>query len=66
MFEREIAERNIKGVEPEICIIVEKDSCGPFYYVGFEFKGKAEVFAISPRYRTVAGAEKFARKRYAA
>ena len=63
MSEAKIIIKNIEGCQKEI-MIVEVDG---LYYVGAKFdKIGVQRFRYSPSYKTVKGAERYARKRYAA
>lgn len=63
MLETKVVVNQIEGCENGI-MVVEYDG---FYYVGMEFlKIGVQRFKCSPRYRTIKGAEKFARENYAA
>ena len=63
MTEAKVIVNKIEGCQEGILIVEE----GGFYYAGMRFdKIGVQRFACSPSYRTIKGAESFARKRYAA
>lgn len=63
MKEAKVIVKQIEGCEAGIMVVEENG----FYYVGMEFlKIGVHRFACSPAYRTIKGAERFARKTYAA
>ena len=63
MAQAKVIVKQVEGCKNGI-MVVEEDG---FYYAGMEFnKIGVQRFACSPSYRTVKGAEKFARKTYAA
>lgn len=63
MAEYKVVVSKIEGCEEGIMIVEQ----GGFLYVGMEFaKIGVSRFACSPAYRTLAGALRFAKKRYKA
>lgn len=63
MNELKTVVNQVEGCEKGIRIVEDNG----FFYVGIKFdKIGVQRFACSPSYRTVSGAERFARKRYAA
>lgn len=63
MNEAKVIVNQIEGCEKGIMVVEENG----FYYVGMKFeKVGVQKFACSPSYRSVKGAERFARKTYAA
>ena len=63
MKEAKVVVKQIEGCEQGIMVVEDNG----FYYVGMKFlKIGVQRFACSPQYRTIKGAESFARKRYAA
>jgi hypothetical protein len=63
MKEAKIIVNQIEGCQEGIMVVEDEG----FYYVGMRFLViGVQRFACSPSYRTIKGAERFARKRYAA
>ena len=63
MKEAKVILNKIEGCQEGIMIVEESG----FYYVGMKFdKIGVQRFACSPSYKTIKGAEQFARKIYAA
>lgn len=63
MTKANVIVNQIEGCEEGIMVVEENG----FYYAGMEFlKIGVQRFACSPAYRTVAAAERFARKTYRA
>jgi hypothetical protein len=63
MTELKVIVKQVEGCEEGIMVVEDNG----FYYVGMKFTTiGVQKFACSPSYRTIKGAERFARKTYAA